>query len=142
MPASLEEDNVRVARFDPGVDEKPRFASSSSLDGDAPGSKRLHIVPRNDAPANYATAQNEDIVGYDADLMRDRTLLSNVEEKKLIRRIDWHLIPLLSVMYAVKTIDAANVLTIPTTFSWSVADTSSDLKCTNHGPRNSQEYHN
>lgn len=31
------------------------------------------------------------------------------EEKKLLRRIDWHLLPLLSIMYVVKTIDAANV---------------------------------
>lgn len=35
--------------------------------------------------------------------------LSGAEEKKLLRRIDWRLLPLLAAMYVVKTIDAQNV---------------------------------
>lgn len=31
------------------------------------------------------------------------------EERKLLRRIDWRLLPLLAAMYVVKTIDAQNV---------------------------------
>ncbi|KAF3766671.1 MFS general substrate transporter, partial [Cryphonectria parasitica EP155] len=69
----------------------------------------LQIVSRGDnALPEYSDAQ-EPIIGYDADLMRARATLSAEEEKKLLRRIDWHLLPLLSIMYMVKTIDAANV---------------------------------
>lgn len=39
--------------------------------------------------------------------------LTAQEEKKLLRRIDWRLLPLLSVMYVVKTIDAQNVRLSP-----------------------------
>lgn len=35
--------------------------------------------------------------------------LSSAEEKKLLRRIDWHLLPLMAAMYVIKTIDAQNV---------------------------------
>ena len=31
------------------------------------------------------------------------------EEKKLLRRVDWRIVPLCAVMYAVKSIDASNV---------------------------------
>jgi hypothetical protein len=36
-------------------------------------------------------------------------MLSRAGEKKLLRRIDWRLLPLLAAMYVVKTIDAQNV---------------------------------
>jgi hypothetical protein len=35
--------------------------------------------------------------------------MSSADEKRVIRRIDWRLIPLLSVMYMVKSIDFTNV---------------------------------
>lgn len=35
--------------------------------------------------------------------------LSSADEKKLLRRIDWRLLPLLAAMYVIKTIDAQNV---------------------------------
>lgn len=35
--------------------------------------------------------------------------LSSADERKLLRRIDWRLLPLLAAMYVVKTIDAQNV---------------------------------
>lgn len=34
---------------------------------------------------------------------------SSADEKKLLRRIDWRLLPLLAAMYVIKTIDAQNV---------------------------------
>lgn len=37
------------------------------------------------------------------------SIVSGAEEKKLLRRIDWRLLPLLAAMYVVKTIDAQNV---------------------------------
>jgi hypothetical protein len=41
--------------------------------------------------------------------MHARGTLSGTEEKKLLRRTDGHLLPLLALMYMVKTIDMSNV---------------------------------
>lgn len=77
-----------------------------------PGTDQIHFVPRKEELPDYDDAQKLEITGYDADLMRARATLSNVEEKKLLRRVDWHLIPLLAVMYMVKSIDFTNVRVI------------------------------
>jgi hypothetical protein len=49
------------------------------------------------------------IQGFDAERMRARTALTAEEEKKLIRRIDWHLMPLCSLMFLFKNLDVDNV---------------------------------
>lgn len=49
------------------------------------------------------------IKGFDAERMRARTYLTAAEEKKLIRRIDWHLMPLCSIMFLFKNLDVDNV---------------------------------
>ncbi|KAI2464571.1 putative pantothenate transporter [Annulohypoxylon bovei var. microspora] len=51
----------------------------------------------------------EIIDGYDAEHMRARTALTADEEKKLIRRIDWHLMPLCSLIFMFKNLDSDNV---------------------------------
>lgn len=88
--------------------DKIGVASESKEQHPNSGFEKLHFVPRNDELPNYDLSE-ESIVGYDADLMRARATLSRDEEKKVMRRVDWHLLPLLAVMYAVKTIDAMNV---------------------------------
>lgn len=50
-----------------------------------------------------------DIQGFDSDRMRARTLLTAEEEKKLLRRIDWHIMPLCSLMFMLKNMDADNI---------------------------------
>lgn len=50
-----------------------------------------------------------DIRGFDADRMRGRTLLSAQEEKRLLRRIDWRIMPLCSVMSLLKNLDSDNI---------------------------------
>lgn len=72
-------------------------------------SEELHFASRKDELLPDEDNEKRQIVGYDAGLMRARALLSSVEEKKLLRRIDWRLIPLLSIMYMVKSVDAINV---------------------------------
>ncbi|PBP20772.1 hypothetical protein BUE80_DR008146 [Diplocarpon rosae] len=68
----------------------------------------LHFVPRDGTvPEHYGVKGG--ISGCDGELMRARATLTAEEEKKLLRKLDLYLLPLLSVMYAVKTIDAANV---------------------------------
>lgn len=73
-----------------------------------PGKTNVHYVNRNengDLPEYVAGA----IPGYDGNIMRSRATLSSTEEKRLLRRIDWHLIPLLAVMYMLKSVDFSNV---------------------------------
>jgi hypothetical protein len=41
------------------------------------------------------------------------TALTAEEEKKLIRRVDWRLVPLLCLLYLMKKIDESNVCTFP-----------------------------
>lgn len=52
---------------------------------------------------------DETIQGFDAERMRARTTLTTEEERKLIRRIDWHLMPLCSLMFLFKNLDSDNV---------------------------------
>ena len=49
------------------------------------------------------------IDGYEAERMRARASLTADEEKKLIRRIDWHLMPLCSLIFMFKNLDSDNV---------------------------------
>lgn len=91
-----------------GQDEKARTMSNTESTEEPLRTNRFNAVPR-----GHAISSSDDvganITGYGASMMRARATLSSDEEKKLLRRIDWRLIPLLSIMYMVKTIDASNV---------------------------------
>jgi hypothetical protein len=94
-------------------EDKIGLARTSSRESPTPEKEHLHFVPRSDElPAYDDSQESESITGYNAALMRARVTLSSGEEKKLIRRIDWHLIPLLSIMYMLKSIDVVNVCTV------------------------------
>jgi hypothetical protein len=57
-------------------------------------------------------AENEDATGIDdPEVSRRRALsaLTPEEEKKLLRRIDWHLMPLCSLIFMFKNLDVNNV---------------------------------
>ncbi|KAG0645539.1 Pyrrolocin biosynthesis L [Hyphodiscus hymeniophilus] len=69
---------------------------------------QLHYVRRGQEVTND-TLSTDSIEGYDADQMRARALLTYEEEKKLLRRVDWHLMPLLSIAFLLKNIDYSNV---------------------------------
>lgn len=86
--------NEREAKASPH--DKPAFVAltnSSNLDSDH-GSREGKL---------------EDGAFYDSAASNTDSILTGAEEKKLLRRIDWHLLPLLAAMYVVKTIDAQNV---------------------------------
>jgi hypothetical protein len=51
----------------------------------------------------------EDGAFYNSTTANISSSLTGAEEKKLLGRIDWRLLPLLAAMYVVKTIDAQNV---------------------------------
>jgi hypothetical protein len=58
---------------------------------------------------------------------------TGAEEKKLLRRIDWHLLPLLAAMYVVKTIDAQNVSYLSYGFLTRLIEAIPGFKCPCHG---------
>ncbi|KAJ4376112.1 hypothetical protein N0V83_001393 [Neocucurbitaria cava] len=67
----------------------------------------LHYARRGSLANDQAV--DSQIEGYDAERMRARTLLTAEEEKKLLRKVDWHLMTLCSIMFLLKNIDADNV---------------------------------
>lgn len=82
-----------------GIDEYP-----------VPGKENLHLVERTGNEDGLVQYDDSDSInGFNAAVMGARVTLSNVEEKKLLRRIDWRLIPLLSLMYMLKSVDYSNV---------------------------------
>jgi hypothetical protein len=90
--------------------EKIHPTLSKTTEDSTPGA--LHYARRGET-LDDASSLNSDIVGYDADRMRARALLTETEEKKLMRRIDWHLMPLCSLMFLLKNIDVNNVGSMP-----------------------------
>lgn len=68
----------------------------------------LHFVRRGEAMPDASSSQ-ETIAGYDPDIMSGRTLLSAEEEKKLLRKIDWRLMTLCSLIFMFKNLDSQNV---------------------------------
>lgn len=64
-----------------------------------------------DSPKDYDYQSGEVEKGAipDSVTSNSRSSMSGAEEKRLLRRIDWRLLPLLAAMYVVKTIDAQNV---------------------------------
>ncbi|KIW93731.1 uncharacterized protein Z519_05046 [Cladophialophora bantiana CBS 173.52] len=71
------------------------------------GDTTIHVVPRGEEIADVSSFENE-IVGYDAERMRARTLLTEAEEARLMRRVDMHLMPLCSIMFLLKNMDYQN----------------------------------
>lgn len=54
-------------------------------------------------------AAAKDVDGFDAERMRDRSLLTAAEEKALLRKIDWRLMTVCSILFLIKNIDADNI---------------------------------
>ncbi|KAI0872718.1 major facilitator superfamily domain-containing protein [Hypoxylon argillaceum] len=74
-------------------------SSSSSVDG-------FHRAVRGEA---IDVKDDQTILGFDAERMQARAALTAEEEKKLIRRIDGHLMPLCSLIFLFKNLDVDNV---------------------------------
>lgn len=88
--------------------EKGHASNPSTVPVSTNQNNNLHLVDRNgvDRPEQSGDGL---ISGYNSTLMGARTTLSSGDEKKLLRRIDWHLIPLLAVIYMLKSVDFTNV---------------------------------
>ncbi|KPM38314.1 hypothetical protein AK830_g8213 [Neonectria ditissima] len=107
-PPTGEPGILKPALYHDRPDEKAGTLSNTESTDEPLRTGRFHAVTRGDAVSSSDDV-HDSITGYDATVMRARATLSSEEEKKLLRRIDWRLIPLLSIMYMVKTIDASNV---------------------------------
>ncbi|UPX17248.1 uncharacterized protein EKO05_0007614 [Ascochyta rabiei] len=68
----------------------------------------FHYARRGSAVDEVVLASNA-IDGFEDEIMHARTLLTAEEEKKLMRRVDWRLMTLCSIMFLLKNIDADNV---------------------------------
>lgn len=70
------------------------------------------------------------------------TALTADEERKLLRKVDWRLIPLLCMLYLVKKLDESNVSVL---FQYGLFISSLTrilgLKCTNHEPGHGSKHY-
>lgn len=74
---------------------------------DAATSDGLTVARRGDAVDDATAVQGAD--GFDAERMRGRSLLTAAEEKALLRRIDWRIMPICSMLFLLKNLDMQNV---------------------------------
>ena len=72
------------------------------------GDNGLHLAQRGGQVAK-SDIDEDSIDGFEADRMKARTLLTADEEKKLLRKIDWHIMPLCSLMFLFKNMDSDNI---------------------------------
>lgn len=86
-----------------GSDEEIQ-TSTVSIESDE--SLQVHYAKRGEEISNLP--QEDTIDGFRSD-MAGRTLLTAEEEKKLLRRVDWHLMPLCSLIFLFKNLDSDNV---------------------------------
>lgn len=88
----------------PGTSTATDIATADENDSN----HELHYAKRGeDLPE--ASSSQESIEGYDPDLMSGRALLTAEEEKKLLRKIDWRLMALCSLIFMFKNLDSNNV---------------------------------
>lgn len=86
----------------------PEIAASSADDVEISPAHNFKVADRG---GKGADPQNEDIIDYELDREAALTALTVEEERKLIRRVDWRLVPLLCLLYLMKKIDENNVRT-------------------------------
>lgn len=82
----------------------PNYELTAPTTQDA--SKTLHFVKRGQLLNENSLAS---ISGFEAERMRARALLTAKQERKLLQRIDWHIMPLCALMFLMKNLDATNV---------------------------------
>lgn len=91
-------------------------ATDISSTSDSNASHDLHFARRGQ-DLTEASSSQESIDGYDPELMGGRALLTAEEEKKLLRKIDWRLMSLCSLIFMFKNLDSNNVRT---RFRWQI----------------------
>lgn len=89
----------------PIVSELRVDSDVSSKDNAANSQPELTLARRGNVVDNSVG----DVDGFDAERMRDRALLNADEEKALMRRIDWRLMTVCSIIFLIKNLDSENI---------------------------------
>lgn len=91
------------------------IASSSSSEG-LPANASTTPSSTNDSLTFFRRGEQVDDAtaskgadGFDSALMRDRSLLTAEEEKALMRRVDWRIMTICSLLFLMKNLDADNI---------------------------------
>lgn len=92
-------------------------SAETRIDGGVDNST-FHYASRGEI-LNDASYAADEITGFDEERMRARTYLTAEEEKKLLRRMDWHVMPFCAIMFLLKNIDSENVRTHVTMYNGS-----------------------
>lgn len=106
-----------------GPDASVQSASSPSIStssasqnhqdaGEAPASQTkdgVTLFRLGEAIQDGDAAHLADVDGFDVERMRDRTLLTAEEEKALMRKVDWRIMTMCSLLFLMKNLDADNI---------------------------------
>ncbi|KAL4943170.1 hypothetical protein BDV06DRAFT_234958 [Aspergillus oleicola] len=103
----VSKDSSEIASKPLGTTTATDIAPTSASDNESNTKHDFHFVRRGEALAEASSGQ-ESIDGYDHSLMNGRTLLTAEEETKLLRRIDWRLMSLCSLIFMFKNLDSNN----------------------------------
>lgn len=89
-------------------DSEPN-SETASKDNEVPvhTDGEVHFARRGELVDDATAAEGAD--GFDAERMRGRSLLTAAEEKALMRRVDWRMMTICSMLFLLKNIDADNI---------------------------------
>lgn len=96
------DDEITSASSSSVQDSPAKNATIPSSDTDA-----LTFFRRGEQVDDATAARGVD--GFDSALMRDRSLLTAEEEKALMRRVDWRIMTICSLLFLMKNLDADNI---------------------------------
>lgn len=90
------------------VDAKEISTPPQSLPDNGAASRDGLTFARRGKQVDEAITTNE-VSGFDAERMRARSLLTADEEKKLMRRVDFRIMTICSLLFLMKNIDSDNI---------------------------------
>lgn len=129
---------VTDSRETASTKEQGLTSSADVVPPDSNVDERFHFVERGKEIGESSSSQGS-IDGYDPELMSGRNLLTAEEEKKLLRKIDWRLMTLCSIIFMFKNLDSTNVRF---STSWRFLPTypSLEFECFDHEQRHQSKH--
>lgn len=112
MASPTEKDTINIAVHNGNESSSSdefdsKEATTIAVEAQHLDTSHLHYVKRGQDVSDDALS-TDSIIGYEAEQMRARSLLTYEEEKRLLRRIDWHIMPLCAIAFLLKNIDSTN----------------------------------
>lgn len=126
-------------------------ATASAVANSPNPDKAYHYVRRGDE-GGVASVVDEPIDELEVERRKALSALTVEEEKKLLHRVDWHLMPLCALLYLIKNLDANSVCLYEITSSYPsihppispfspLTEVPPGLQCANHEQRHIGEHH-